>query len=156
MVLLPAADFKDTVPGMTLRKATQADAARIADLLTQLDYPGTLVFIEDKIAELLVHPDEEIVVAVENGEILGFISIHFIPQIALRGSFARVSYLCVDVKARGKGVGRALEEYCVQAAASRGCDRIEIHCHSRRQRAHAFYFRQGYEESPKYFMKKLG
>ena len=141
---------------MTLRKATQADAARIADLLTQLDYPGTQVFIDDKIAELLAHPDEEIVVAVENGGILGFISIHFIPQIALRGSFARISYLCVDAAARGKGIGRALEEYCVQAATSRGCDRIELHSHSRRQRAHAFYFRQGYEESPKYLMKRLG
>lgn len=140
---------------MTLRKATQADAERIADLLSQLDYPGAQEFIEEKINQLLVHPDEEVVVAVENGRILGFISIHFIPQIALRGSFARISYLCVDEAEREKGVGRALEECCVQAAISRGCDRIELHCDSRRQKAHTFYFRQGYEESPKYLVKKL-
>lgn len=144
------------IQDMTLRKVTRGDAARIADLLSQLDYPGAVEFIEEKIDRLLVHPDEEIVVAVEGGVILGFISIHFIPQIALRGSFARISYLCVDAAARGKGIGRALEEYCVQAAMNRGCDRIELHSHSRRQRAHAFYFRQGYEESPKYFMKRLG
>jgi GNAT superfamily N-acetyltransferase len=141
---------------MTLRKVTRADASRIADLLAQLDYPGTQAFIDDKIAELLAHPDEEIVVAEEKGRILGFISIHFIPQIAFRGSFARISYLCVDAAVRGKGIGRALEEYCVHAARGRGCDRIELHSHSRRQRAHAFYFRQGYEESPKYLMKRLG
>ena len=36
----------------------------------------------------------------------------------------------------------------------RGCDRIEVHCHERRVDAHRFYYRQGYEESPKYLMKR--
>jgi hypothetical protein len=29
----------------------------------------------------------------------------------------------------------------------------EVHCHSRRTVAHQFYERQGYHESPKYFVK---
>jgi hypothetical protein len=48
-----------------------------------------------------------------------------------------------------------MEAYCEQLARERGCDRMEVHCHSRRVRAHAFYGRQGYEESPKYLIKKL-
>ena len=54
---------------------------------------------------------------------------------------------------RGSGVGRALEEAAAALALGRGCDRIEVHCHERRADAHRFYYRQGYEESPKYLMK---
>ena len=121
-----------------------------------MGYPGTGKFIRAKVRQLIRHTDEELAVAVENEKVLGFISIHFIPQIALSGSFARISYLCVDETARSKGIGRQLESYCEQIAGKRGCDRIELHCHSRRKRAHNFYYRQGYQESPKYLMKKLG
>jgi GNAT superfamily N-acetyltransferase len=140
---------------MQIRKATTADADRIADLLTQLGYPGTEGFIREKIVQLNSHPDAELMVAMEGDEVLGFISIHFIPQIALPGSFARISYLCVEEGARGRGIGKRLESYCERLAGERDCDRIEVHCHSRRKRAHDFYHRQGYEESPKYLMKKL-
>jgi len=90
-----------------------------------------------------------------DGRILGFISLHFIPQIALEGDFARISYFAVHERARGGGIGQALEEYCVKLARERGCELIEVHCHTRRERAHAFYYRQVYEESPKYLIKRL-
>jgi GNAT superfamily N-acetyltransferase len=140
---------------MEIRPATPADGPRIAELLTQLGYPGTEKFIREKIVALTDHPDGDLAVAVDEGEVIGFISIHFIPQLGLAGSFARISYLCVDETARGQGVGSRLEAYCARQARQRGCDRIELHCHHRRQRAHQFYRRQGYEESPKYLMKKL-
>ena len=140
---------------MRIRQPSVADADSIADLLTQLGYPGTERFIRDKIVQLNSHPDAELAVAIEDGEVLGFISIHFVPQIALSGSFARISYLCVDERARGRGIGTQLESFCERVARERDCDRIEVHCHSRRKRAHDFYFRQGYEESPKYLLKKL-
>ena len=130
---------------MQIRKATVADADRIADLLTQLGYPGTEIFIRDKIVQLDSHPDAELVVAVEDGEVLGFISIHFIPQIALPGSFARISYFCVEAGVCGRRIGTRLEAYCEHLASDRDCDRIEVHCHSRRKKAHDFYYRQGYE-----------
>jgi len=140
---------------MEIRPATLADAAKIADLLTQLGYPGTEKFIREKILKLTGHPDADLAVAVAEGEVLGFISLHFIPQLGLAGSFARISYLCVDDTVRGRGVGGRLEAYCEQCARERGCDRIELHCHSRREQAHKFYRRQGYEASPFYLMKKL-
>jgi ribosomal protein S18 acetylase RimI-like enzyme len=87
--------------------------------------------------------------------ILGFLSLHFIPQIALEGDFARISYFSIDQTARGEGIGRQLEEYAATIARERGCELIEVHCHTRRTRAHAFYYRQGYKESPKYLIKRL-
>ncbi len=140
---------------MQVRNARQEDADRIAGLLAQLGYPGTEPFIRGKIEALLGHPDAELAVAVENDLVVGFISMHFIPQIALPGDFARISYLCVDESVKGSGVGHLLEEWCERIANEQGCDRIELHCHSRREAAHRFYYRLGYEESPKYLMKTV-
>jgi GNAT superfamily N-acetyltransferase len=138
-----------------LRRARLSDCAKIADLLVQLGYPAREDFIYKKLKLFRNDPDEEVVVAVVSGRVVGFISVHFIPQIALNGSFTRISYLCVDEKHRGKTVGGKLEAYCEKMAHKKGCDRIELHCHERRKQAHEFYRNQGYGESPKYFIKLL-
>ncbi|WP_421799266.1 GNAT family N-acetyltransferase [Haliscomenobacter sp.] len=138
-----------------IRQATPSDAPAISALLTQLGYPGTSDFLPQKLIKMLEHPDEILLVAEMEDQVIAFISFHIIPQIALPGDFARISYFAVDAHARSLGVGKAMEEYCAALAQTRQCDRIEVHCHSRRTDAHRFYFRQGYEESPKYLIKKL-
>jgi len=138
-----------------IREAKIGDGEAIASLLTVLGYPGTEGVIERKIEQLLKHPDARLLVAVEGNEILGFISLHFIPQLALPGDFCRISYFCVNEASRGRGVGAGLEEAAVELARERGCDRIEVHCHARRELAHRFYHRQGYSESSKYLLKLL-
>lgn len=141
---------------MKIRTLRLTDKEKIVNLLTQLGYPNTEELIERKINVLLSNPGEHTVV-LENsdGNIIAFISIHIIPQIALEGDFARISYFAVDENFRGNGAGKILEEYCERKAKEKGCDRIEVHCHSRREKAHKFYYRQGYIESPKYLIKEL-
>jgi GNAT superfamily N-acetyltransferase len=140
---------------MKIRNVQLSDSEKIAELLNQLGYPNTNGFIKNKIKGLLNDPNEITVVAEDKEEVLAFISIHFIPQIALEGDFARISYFSVDENYRSNGLGKILEEYCEKVAKSRNCDRIEVHCHSRRERAHKFYYRQGYIELPKYLIKSL-
>ena len=140
---------------MGIRKAQSTDWPAITALLEQLDYPGTGKFLAAKIERLLAHPDEELLVYEIEGEVVACISLHFIPQLALAGDFARISYFSVDASVRGEGIGRAMEEYATNLADQRGCDRLEVHCHIRRTDAHRFYFRQGFTESPKYLTKKL-
>ncbi len=140
---------------VSLRPARAEDAPVLADLLRQLGYADAGAFIGQRLAGLLEHPDALLHVAEAQGTVLGFISLHFIAQIALAGDFCRISYLCVDARARGAGIGARLEEFAQAQARLRGCDRIELHSHSRRVDAHRFYARQGYSESPKYLVKKL-
>lgn len=140
---------------MQIREARIGDGEAIASLLAALDYPVTVGFVESKIEQQLKHHDARLLVAVEGGEIVGFISLHFIPQLALPGDFCRISYFCVNEGARSRGVGARLEEAAVALAQERGCDRIEVHCHARREFAHRFYYRQGYSESPTYLVKSL-
>ncbi|HFK5518092.1 GNAT family N-acetyltransferase [Elizabethkingia anophelis] len=141
---------------MKIRAIKESDHEVISKLLGQLGYPDTEKFIQNKIRALLLNPNGYLVIIEDDEQqVFGFISIHIIPQIALEGDFARISYFSVDENYRSMGAGKMLEEYCVQVATERNCDRIELHCHSRREKAHLFYYRQGYEESPKYLMKKL-
>lgn len=140
---------------LALRQGRPADAPALVALLAQLGYPGAETFIERRLAQQLAHADALLLVAEVDGRVRGFMSLHFIPQLALAGDFCRLSYLCVDEQARSLGIGALLESRAVEEARRRGCDRIELHSHERRTAAHRFYFREGYEESPKYLMKRL-
>ena len=139
-----------------IRRATLSDAAQIADLLQQLGYPVSADLVQCQLAELLRDRNEDLLVAeAVDTRVIAFLSMHCIPQIAVEGAFARISYLCVDKERRSRGLGKKLEREACRLAVERGCDRIELHCHARRTDAHAFYVRQGYTESPKYFVKRL-
>nr|WP_067060206.1 GNAT family N-acetyltransferase [Mucilaginibacter sp. L294] len=139
---------------MSIRIANINDAANIKSLLNQLGYPTQSEQLTDKIVKLINHPDQSLVVYDDAG-VKAVMSIHFVPQIALDGDFAIISYLAVDESARSEGIGRKLEDYCVRLAEDRNCDRIQVHCNIRRTEAHRFYERQGYQESRKYFIKSL-
>jgi ribosomal protein S18 acetylase RimI-like enzyme len=140
---------------MNIRKATLADQAALSDLLDQLGYPGTGDFLSANLERMLGQPQSEVLVYESDGKILGLIAFDFLTQLAVKGDFARISCFAVDENARSMGVGKALEEHFTNLAIARKCDRIEVHCHSRRVDAHRFYYRQGYHESPKYLMKSL-
>ena len=141
---------------MNIRNGQLQDAVQIADLLGQLDYAVPSDFVEDKLSRLIQHPDARLIVAVDDTDrVVGFVSLHFIPQLGIEGDFCRISYFCVDQQSRSAGVDQRLEAATVEAAHQRQCDRIEVHCHARRSRAHSFYIRQGYIEDPKYFLKRL-
>jgi GNAT superfamily N-acetyltransferase len=137
-----------------IRRAQPADTDAICALIAQLGYDPPMD-LEEKIRLLSAHPDEVLLVYELDAEVVAFLSLHFIPQIALPGDFARISYFAVKDSARSHGIGRQVETYITGLARERNCDRIEVHCHSRRTDAHRFYERQGYEESPKYFIKRL-
>ncbi|GAC1600641.1 MAG: GNAT family N-acetyltransferase [Ramlibacter sp.] len=141
---------------VSVREAHLGDAPALVRLLAQLGYPGSAEFIERRIVQLLSHADARLLVAQADASVVGFISLHIVPQLALAADFCRVSYLCIDESVRGLGIGALLEHRAEQCARELGCDRIELHSSAQREAAHRFYFRQGYQESPKYLVKRLG
>lgn len=139
-----------------VREARRDDAVTIARLLDQLGYPASDELIDSRLQQQLDHDDACLLMAEgDDGQLLGFISLHFIAQLALEGDFCRISYLCVDSTARSRGIGELLVRAAEQRARGRGCDRMELHCDVRRDAAHRFYARLGYEDAPKYFRRSL-
>lgn len=141
---------------MNIRQAQAKDSFALSALLTELGYSATEGFIDTRLAQLIHHPDEVLLVAEHGNQVLGFLSLHFIPQLALAGDFARISYFCISEGERSKGSGQQLLNHAEQLARSRGCDRMEVHCHSSRLKANQFYAREDYVESPRYHIKTLG
>ena len=140
---------------MAIRQANSGDVNRMVALLDQLGYPDACGFLNDKMMIMSDNPNAELWVYEMDDKVVGLIAIDFITQLALKGDFARISYLIVDKAYRGMRIGSALEEHCERLAIKRKCDRIELHCSEHRIDAHEFYKGQGYNESPKYFIKTI-
>ena len=140
---------------MSIRKATPDDYGEIKDLLDELGYPGTADFLQGRIECIVNHPDADLYVYETEKNIVAFIALNYILQLALPGDFALISYFAVHHSWHRKGIGKEMEAFCVELARQRNCDRIEVHCQERRKEAHWFYIRRGYRESPKYFVKSL-
>jgi len=140
---------------MKIRLATMQDSFVLSALLTELGYANTEDFIERRLAQMMDDRSEHLLIAERDGRALGFLSLHFIPQLALAGDFARLSYFCIADGKRSEGVGQQLLKHAEQLAKDRGCDRVEVHCHEHRTKALAFYAREGYSESPRYLIKAL-
>ncbi|AXU95998.1 GNAT family N-acetyltransferase [Erwinia persicina] len=140
---------------MNVRLAESKDAFALSALLAELGYADTEPFIERRLAQLMVDETERLLIAEHGNTVLGFLSLHFIPQLALAGDFARISYFCIAEGERSKGAGQQLLQHAERLARERACDRMEVHCHQRREKANAFYAREGYGESPRYHIKEL-
>ncbi|MGC8423454.1 GNAT family N-acetyltransferase [Mixta calida] len=140
---------------MNIRPAQPEDRFALISLLNELGYGNTDSFMDRRLCQLTDHPDEVLLVAEDRQTVLGFLSLHFIPQLALEGDFARISYFCIAEGERSKGLGQHLLQYAEQLARERGCDRLEVHCHEKRIKANQFYARENYIESPRYLIKQL-
>lgn len=140
---------------MTIREATYKDAPQIRVLLKELGYEATVSKLIMMIETLFNGKEHELLVAVSGGDVVGFLSAHYVPQLGLDGDLVLVSYFAVDESARRTGVGKALEEQLVVRARKRFCNRIELHCSVKREVANRFYRELGYTEFPTYFSKKL-
>jgi GNAT superfamily N-acetyltransferase len=140
---------------MPIRNAVYKDAPAIKLLLEALGYTARMSLLINQLETLFGQNDHQVFVYELSREVVGFISIHYLPQLAFDGEIALITYLSVDETVRGQGIGKALEQYVTQQAFKRKCDRIQVHCLERRAVEHEFYEQQGYQEYPKYFTKRL-
>ena len=118
-----------------IRKANKNDIGRIIDLLHQVDMvhhrirPDLPVFVYDD-GEVLGHAFC-VVTEVKGHHLLQDVKTLYIDDI------------CVDEKARGKHVGKALYEYVRDYAKSIGCHHITLNVWEGNEPACAFYRNMG-------------
>jgi GNAT superfamily N-acetyltransferase len=109
-----------------IRPAASADSKQLATLIEQLGYRADERFIHDRLARLASQPGTEILVADDDGAILGLLCFSIIPLLHVSGGLGRISALVVDSQYKGKGVGRRLVAEAEEFAWNNGCARIEI------------------------------
>lgn len=148
------------IPGtavVRIRRAVEDDAAALAALAGQLGYPCEPREAAERLRSLLPPTDHAVFVAeTADGAIAGWLhaSICHLIESPLR---AEVNGLIVDESWRSLGAGKRLLEVAERWARERGCHHINLRSNVLRERAHAFYLREGYEhyKTQKAFRKKL-
>ena len=128
-----------------IRPARETDAEALAPLLAQLGYPFGSAELAPALAELLSDPAHHVLVAEDDGEVVGFVNANFRPQLHHLAPVGTIDELVVDEARRGRRIGERLVEAVLDEGRRRSADSVEVTTHERRERARAFYRRCGFE-----------
>jgi len=137
-----------------IRSAEISDAGKIAALLEQLGYAAPSTLVENKIAMLAGSPCDLVLVAEQDGIIVGMISLHTTELFHAHGRIGRITSLVIDSAQRGSGIGQLLIDAADRFFISNGCVRAEVTSADHRPEAHGFYEAQGYLPDERRFMKR--
>jgi len=142
---------------VTIRRARQADATRIAELSGQLGYPTTARAMAGRLKMALREKNGACFVAEtrENG-VVGWAHVSVTPLLEVERR-AELNGLVVDEKVRSRGAGWSLLQAAEEWARQKRCKGMSLRSNVLRERAHGFYERHGYEQykTQKAFRKKI-
>ena len=130
-----------------IRPMAAADAARVADLTTQLGYPSTPEEIATRFAAIERRGDDvAVLVATDASDaVIGWIQVARIAALA-EGEMAMIGGLVVDDRHRSGGVGADLLDAAEAWARDHGARTMSVRSRTERERAHRFYEAQGYRQ----------
>ena len=97
-------------------------------------------------AEVLAHPDNELVVATLGAEVVGTLQLTFIPGLGIRRR-ALVESVRVREDMRNLRIGTRLMEWVVERARARKCGVVQLTTNVARKDAQRFYQRLGFTPS---------
>jgi GNAT superfamily N-acetyltransferase len=140
-----------------IREARVEDYARIAELAGQLLYPSSVDDIARRFAGIQHSKEHAVFVAqLSGGEIAGWLGV-FLMRTVESDARAEISGFVVDERFRSQGIGPHLLVRAERWAREKGCRIIGLRSNVIRDRAHAFYERQGYHcvKTQKAFRKDL-
>jgi GNAT superfamily N-acetyltransferase len=93
-------------------------------------------------------PNNELIVAEADGEVIGTLQLMFLPSISYQGATrAQVESVRVAQRLRGQGIGAEMMEWALARARQRGCHLMQLTSHKSREDAHRFYEKLGFTKS---------
>lgn len=95
-------------------------------------------------------PNNAVYVATLHEQVVGTFQLTFIRQLSYGGCLvAQVESVHVDSSVRSRGVGAAMMHFARAEAERRGALRLQLTSNAKRERAHRFYERLGYQATHK-------
>jgi GNAT superfamily N-acetyltransferase len=136
-----------------IRRAVHSDVDAIVRLIAddqlgaKRENPGDPRYAE-AFDQIDADPQQLLVVADDNGEIVGTLQLTFTPGLSRLG-MTRATVEAVRVRAdqRGSGLGQRLMEWAITQARSRNCGLVQLTTDTSRVEAHRFYERLGFTPS---------
>jgi ribosomal protein S18 acetylase RimI-like enzyme len=138
---------------LTFRIATIDDLPSIVQLLADdflgqqredLSEPLNENYIK-AFREMESDPNNELIVAELDGEIVGTLQLLITPSLSYKGGKrSRVESVRVDSNLRGQSIGREMMFWAIERAKEKGCISMELSSHNERKDAHRFYEKLGF------------
>ena len=148
-----------------IREATEEDLPQLVALLAQLapddpereDISSPLPYEYHMVLRQIIEtPGQHIFVIEERGKIVGTAALSIMPNVSHRGTpYAIIENVVVDEKVRSKGYGELLMRHAIQAARRAGCYKVSLTSNKRREDAHRFYERLGFQRTHEAFRLNL-
>jgi ribosomal protein S18 acetylase RimI-like enzyme len=144
-----------TVRSVAIRRARRDDVGAIVTMLADDAIGRARERIEDPLPASYFeafdrvdrHPNLELVVAEEQGIVVGCLQLCILPGLSSQGaSRALIEDVRVASHRRGRGIGEQLVQWAV-AEARKSCKLIELLTHHTRVDAQRFYERLGFQRS---------
>jgi GNAT superfamily N-acetyltransferase len=140
-----------------LRRASIDDASELSALLKSIgwfEFTNKLLddearqHVKAQLERCLSDDSHSVYVAeADDGNIVGYVSAHWIPYLFMRGPEGYVSELFIRGDARAQGIGRRLLDLVQTEAKRRGCARLSlINLRSRESYQRQFYIKAGWQE----------
>ncbi len=147
---------------VTIRRATAGDVPHIVAMLADdslgadREDPTDQSPYDRAFAEIDADPRQWLVVAEQDGVVVGTAQLTFIPGLSRRGGTrAQIEAVRVSGSTRGSGLGSRMIAWCVDRAREHGCLLVQLTTDVSRLDAHRFYERLGFEATHIGFKLKL-
>ena len=132
---------------VTVRLAKSEDLNRCSELLDVLAKATSdphEIFDSKTFEYLISNERASLVVAEEDGTVLGMASISFNLALRYNGEYCQLEELVVDKEARGKNVGGLLIEETINLAKKRGCKEYGLYILESTKHNQGFYEKYGF------------
>jgi len=130
-----------------VRLAKLEDQQRCSELLNVLAKATSdshEIFDSETFEHLISNERGSLVVAEENGKVLGMASISFNLALRYNGEYCQLEELVVDSEARGKNIGGLLIEEIIRLAKERGCKEAGLYILESTKHNRGFYEKYGF------------
>jgi len=138
---------------LRMRPAERGDIPAIIALLADDDLgklreTADTSAYERAFAAIEADPNQRLVVAENDGNIVGCFQLTFIPGLSRGGQWrGNIEAVRVARGSRGQGIGRAMMDWAIEACRQRGCGLVQLTTDKARTDAHRFYESLGFQAS---------
>ncbi|MCX4473688.1 aminoalkylphosphonic acid N-acetyltransferase [Micromonospora sp. MW-13] len=139
---------------LILREAVRADLPAVIALLADdmlgktRDFTEVDEAYERAFADISADPRNHLVVADEDGVLVGCMQITYIPGLGRHGAErSLIEAVRVRSDRRGQGLGREMMRWAIDQAERRGCALVQLTTDKSRPDAHRFYRGLGFTAS---------
>ncbi|WP_433118945.1 N-acetyltransferase family protein [Micromonospora sp. CA-246542] len=139
---------------MIFREAVRADLPTVIALLADdvlgkaRDFTQVDEAYERAFADISADPRNFLIVAEQDGELVGCLQITYIPGLGRHGAErSLIESVRVRSDRRGQGLGRQMMAWVIDQARQRGCALVQLTTDKSRADAHRFYLSLGFRAS---------